>query len=237
MRSLARYLSASALLCFACSSQAPTTGSAKPEARASGGASASAAASATTSSVASASVSASAAPPAPSASSVPPPMPSAVTECVATGSHLGAYVPTVADVQAALGALRQEACLKKEIAADAIAACAAKLGKTAMTISTDALGDTKGGCQVTIQGAEWGGRRWVVIDELHREVGTFFGGSNAVEMLEPKPVHYLDALGGKHSELCSTTASGGAPVKEADLPPGWSKLPDEVKRFLCNGSD
>jgi len=164
-------------------------------------------------------------------------MPSAVTECVATGSHLGAYVPTVADVQAALGALRQEACLKKEIAADAIAACAAKLGKTAMTISTDALGDTKGGCQVTIQGAESGGRKWIVFDQFHRDGATFFGGSHAVEMTQPKPTLYLEALGGKHAELCPTTAIGGAPPKEADLPPGWSTLPEAVKLFLCSGAD
>jgi hypothetical protein len=180
----------------------------------------------------------------PSASSAPrdpaaelPKLPKGVTLCEATGHHYGDYTPTVADIQSALEALPVEPCLTKAIASDAVAACAAKLGKTAMTISTDALGGTKRGCQVTIAGATSGGRKWIVLDELQRDGATFFGGSNVVELLDPRPVHYLAAFGGKHAELCPTTATSGAPVKPADLPSGWKGLPEAVKLFLCSGAD
>lgn len=166
-----------------------------------------------------------------------PAMPSAIARCEATGQHLGGFAPTVADLRAALAALPVEPCLKRDVAADAVAACAAKLGATSMTLSTDALGGSKSGCQVTIQGAASGGRRWIVFDELHRDGATFFGGSNVIELTPSGPVHYLGAFGGKHAELCPSTSTTGAPVRPADLPPGWTNLPETVRQFLCSGAD
>jgi hypothetical protein len=225
-----------ATLACACSSEAPASASAKPEARPSGTASSAPTTNASTT------ASARTTPPTPIASaapvvSPPPTMPSAVTQCEAAGSHFGAFTPSVQDILAAWQALPSEACLKKDIAADAISACAAKVGKTAIMISTDALGETPSGCQVTIQGAESGARKWIVFEQFHRDKATFFGGSTVVELLQPKPALYLAAFGGKHAELCPTTAVGGAPVKEADLPAGWAGLPEAAKAFLCSGSD
>jgi hypothetical protein len=243
-RLVASLLVASLAACqLGCSSEPKTSATGQPDAARTSADAASALAStaAPSSSATSPPASASASPSASSAPREPsaelPKLPKGVTLCEASGHHYGDYTPTVADIQSALEALPVEPCLTKAIASDAVAACAAKLGKTAMTISTDALGGTKRGCQVTIAGATSGGRKWIVLDELQRDGATFFGGSNVVELLDPRPVHYLAAFGGKHAELCPTTATSGAPVKPADLPSGWKGLPEAVKLFLCSGAD
>lgn len=163
-----------------------------------------------------------------------PSLPAAVTQCEATGKHHGSYTPSVEDLVAADKVLPDTVCLKRDISSEAIRACAAKTGKTTLLISTDKLGEEKSGCQVTITGAEWQGRRFVVFFNLQRDVSTFFGGPTVVELEEGKASVYLDTSG-KHAELCPTTASTGTPPKADDMPRGWDTLPKDLQQFLCSG--
>ncbi|MBL9027697.1 MAG: hypothetical protein JNL21_36240 [Myxococcales bacterium] len=164
----------------------------------------------------------------------PPSMPAAVTQCEATGKHYGGFAPSVEDLVAADKALPDAVCLKRDIASAAIRACAAKTGQTTLLISTDKLGENKAGCQVTITGAEWQGRRFVVFFDLHRDSATFFGGATVVELQGDKARVYLDTST-KHAELCPSTATTGKPPKPEDLPPGWDALPKDLQAFLCSG--
>ncbi|MFO0555352.1 MAG: hypothetical protein U0271_43650 [Polyangiaceae bacterium] len=170
------------------------------------------------------------APPSPAAA---PAMPASVVSCEAEkGGHFGGYSPTADELVAAVQSLKEPVCLKKDIVNDAIRACAAKLGSTAMTISTDDLNGPSG-CQVTLTGAEIAQRKFVVQAGFFRSnASQFDGGTTVVEFANNAWTLYFDALG-PDGDLCPITGGGGTPKR---VPPGWDSFDEKSKGFLCGSS-
>ncbi len=159
-------------------------------------------------------------------------MPSAVTQCEVAGKHFGGFSPSVDDLVRADAVLPASTCLKRDLSAGAIRACAAKAGATHLLVSTDRTGEAKSGCQVTITAGEWHGRRFVVFFDFYRDGATFFGGARTVELEGDRATLFLDAME-KHAELCPTTATTGKLLKAEDMPAGWTSMPKELQAFLC----
>lgn len=211
--------------CSEPSSGAPSGGSAKPAPSAPAASSAQPAASAQASASA-------AGPQAKAGAGAAPRMPSEVASCEAGGAHFGGYTPTVDDLFLAVGVRDDDACLPQEIAAQAVGACAAKLGATSLKISTDRLEGTPEGCEVELLGAGEGGRKWITLRSVFRRGSSFIGTTKVVELTNGGPKLYLDATG-DHESICPTEAGPSEVAAGKAGPDGWGKLGLELQRFLC----
>lgn len=159
-------------------------------------------------------------------------MPSEVASCEAGAAHFGGYTPTVDDLVLAVGVRDDDACLPQEIAAQAVGACAAKLGATSLEISTDRLEGTPEGCEVELVGAGAEGRKWIALRSTFRRGSSFIGTTKVVELTNGGPKLYLDATGA-HESICPTEAGPAPAAKDVAGPEGWSTLAIELQRFLC----
>jgi hypothetical protein len=169
----------------------------------------------------------------PSASAAAAPtMPAEIVSCEPGGAHFGGYVPTVDDLRLAVGLRDDDACLAETIAADAIGACAAKLGATSLKLSTDRFEGTPKGCEVSIAGAEAKGRKWIVLRSAFRDGTRFYGTTKVVELSNGGPKSYLDATG-DHEAICAEVGGPKRPANEGQGPDGWSGLEEGLKRFFC----
>jgi hypothetical protein len=161
-----------------------------------------------------------------------PTMPAQIASCEPGGAHFGGYVPTVDDLRLAVGVRDDEACLPDEVAADAIGACAAKLGATSLKISTDRFEGTPKGCEVSIAGAEAKGRKWIVLRSAFRDGTRFYGTTKVVELTNGGPKLYLDATG-EHEAICAEVGGPKRPSNEGLGPDGWSGHDEALRRFFC----
>jgi len=161
-----------------------------------------------------------------------PTMPSEIASCEAGGAHFGGYTPTVDDLFLALGVRDDDACLPHEIAAQAVGACAAKLGATSLKLSTDRFEGTPEGCEVELVGAGAEGRKWIVLRSTFRRGSSFIGTTKVVELTNGGPKLYLDATG-DHESICPTEAGASDVAAGKAGPDGWGKLGLELQRFLC----
>lgn len=169
-----------------------------------------------------------------------PTLPVGVVECgPSDGADFGDYKPSVEDVERALAAAGDKACLSRalsgsEASVEAFRACAARVGGASVRISTD---DLKGpsGCEVTIHGARESTRRWIVFSVFYREKNAqFWGQSTSVEVTPTTANLYLSSLVPEQAPLCPESGGTGD-VAPKDMPPGWMGLSGSLHAFLCSG--
>lgn len=164
-----------------------------------------------------------------------PAMPVGVVECgPSDGADFGDWAPTVEDVERAIVAAGDRACLASALRIEAVRACVARVGRGSVRISTD---DLKGpsGCEVTIHGARESTRRWIVFSTFHRENNAqFWGQSTSVELTPGAATLYLSSLVPEQAPLCPDSGATGD-VAPKDMPAGWTGLTGSLHAFLCSG--
>lgn len=172
----------------------------------------------------------------PTSSAAPPlPMPVGVVECgPSDGEDFGDYAPSAEDVERAIVAAGDRACLASALRIEAVRACVARVGRGSVRISTDDLTGPSG-CEVTIHGARESTRRWIVFSTFHRENNAqFWGQSTSVELTPTTASVYLSSLVPEQAPLCPDSGATGDVAPE-DMPKGWSGLTGSLHAFLCSG--
>ena len=166
-----------------------------------------------------------------SSPSTSPALPKDVVKCEAgpPGSSMGAWKPSSDDIVAAAKVLDEDVCLKRAELADAVHACAAKVGAATVALSND---DLKGpsGCELEIYTVEEKGRRWVVFATSSRDRSTFSGGTDVVEVSNGGAKPYFKAVMGEEGGPCSE-----GKLAEKRKPGGWDAISENAKDFFCSG--
>lgn len=141
----------------------------------------------------------------------------------------GAWEATPADIRKALDRV-EFVCAPTDWLAEAVSNCMQRMGQTAVTVRYGVFGGdraTPNACDVSVQTAEWRGRKWVTLACDIREDHTFFG---YVTALEWTPKGVVTATRG-----CARDESGAVVGAFPYLEPrGWASFPEELKARLCH---
>ena len=149
--------------------------------------------------------------------------PITLSECTAsTEGNVGAFVPTVGQVLRAAQAM-PETCLPPSRIADALDACAAKVGPRC-SASVEAEGYTA--CSHTVKTLETAGRQFIAIEAFIGEGASFHGRVHVLEMSDNTPTTYYAGFVG--DENCQNGQGASAKMKAE-----WATLAPEAQRFLC----
>ena len=142
--------------------------------------------------------------------------------------RFGAWAATPAEIRTALDRVKF-VCAPTDWLAEAVSNCMIRMGQTAVTVRYGVFGGdraTPNACDVSVQTAEWKGRKWVTLACDIREDHTFFGYVTALEWTPQGPV--------TSSRGCARDGNGniiGAlPYLE---PKGWDAFPEGLKARLC----
>lgn len=156
-------------------------------------------------------------------------MPSSITRCeaISDASHLGSWRPKVDEIVSALEGM-PETCVPKSVRADAVRACAKRVGRSTVMLSMSLKTAEEGGadCDESILTAEWKSRRWVVAHAFFRYGSKFSGSVSTIELHDGKPVLFLENHG--LVESCGRRSPPKGTAKE-----DWIMLPAHVQKFLC----
>jgi hypothetical protein len=162
-------------------------------------------------------------------SSASPPDPDATPKCEKGPEHYGAWRPSAADIARVAPIFVVTDCGPKDWRGPAIKACIDELKQPSVTVMYGEMTGNKGtphACQLSVSGAEWGGRRFIVVHDFFRHEGTFWAFNSIYEVTGGAPVVFLDG-GENYTALCDS------PDPATPQPPGWKSFPADLQKYFC----